>query len=106
MTGARASARPAAVEPVAMRPFTRADLRTSTSRVVDRVDRAFASFVAAPGDPPDGVEPQPAAVERRQLVGPALIGFVAFTAVALAATHRDPLFRGRQLLDWPVDVPF
>ena len=42
---------------------------------------------------------------RRELLGPAVHGALALLVVAVAATHRDTIFRGRRLLDWPISVP-
>ena len=42
---------------------------------------------------------------RRDLLAPAVHGAIALLVVAAAATHRDTIFRGRRLLDWPISVP-
>ena len=88
-----------------MRTSPPAGFRSASSRWARRVDAAFTTFVARGGDPGADVAPRRWADVRRELLAPAVHGALALLVVALAATHRDTIFRGRRLLDWPISVP-
>jgi hypothetical protein len=88
-----------------MRTSPSAGFRSAPSRWARRVDAAFTTFVARGGDPGADAAPRPWAEARRELVAPAIHGALALLVVAAAATHRDTIFRGRHLLDWPISVP-
>jgi hypothetical protein len=72
---------------------------------LDRVDRACARLVARGDDPGADVPTRSWAADRAELIRPAALGAVALLAIGVAATHRDALFRGRRLLDWPLHLP-
>jgi hypothetical protein len=63
-------------------------------------------FVARDDDPDASRPVRSWSVVRAELVRPAVVGAVALLVVAACATHRDTLFRGRVLLDWPIRVPW
>jgi hypothetical protein len=88
-----------------MRTSPPAGFRSAPSRWARRVDAAFTTFVARGGDPGADAAPRPWAEARRELLAPAVHGALALLVVAAAATHRDTIFRGRHLLDWPITVP-
>ncbi|TML87541.1 MAG: DUF2029 domain-containing protein [Actinobacteria bacterium] len=88
-----------------MRTSPPAGFRSAPTRWARRVDAAFTTFVARGGDPGADASPRPWAEARRELLAPAVHGALALLVVAATATHRDTIFRGRRLLDWPISVP-
>ena len=88
-----------------MRTFPPAGVRRASSRWARGIDAAFSRFVARGGDPGSDTSSRPWADVRPELLRPATYGALALLAVAVAATHRDDIFRGRRLLDWPISVP-